>query len=98
MIPRNVISIQDVAMAAATLINQGVKNNATKYVVPLRWQGKTVQVAPKRLISEAFRVATGEAHSVKKFSGGAETNRFLEKLGLSVDLKQHWDAVEQGLA
>jgi hypothetical protein len=74
-------------MAAASLLSAGARNNATKYVVPMRWWGSIAQLAPKRLISEAFLIATGESYSVKKFSGGREANNFLRKLGFDVDLK-----------
>jgi len=41
-------------------------------------------LAPKRLVSKAFEVATGEAHPVSRFSGGYETNRFLQGFDVNV--------------
>ena len=85
MIPKNVITRTDVEIAANSLIRSTVQNNATKFAVSLLWKGKEIKLAPKKLVSEAFRIATGESLSVKRFSGGVETNRVLEALGFNVE-------------
>jgi len=87
MIPRNIINTNHVDQAAQNLIAAGEKNNSTKFDVNYYQSGKEYQLAPKKLVSEAFRVATGEAHPVSKFSGGYETNNFLNKLGWIVNSK-----------
>lgn len=87
MIPRNIINTTHVDQAAQNLIAAGARNNSTKFDVQYVHEGTEHQLAPKKLVSEAFRVATGEPHPVSKFSGGAETNRFLNKLGWIVNSK-----------
>ena len=87
MIPRNVITSDNLNTAAVQMVEAGTRNNSTKFDINFYKDGKEYQLAPKKLVSEAFRVATGEPHPVSKFSGGYETNNFLKKLGWIVNTK-----------
>lgn len=84
MIPRNVIKKSDVQTAAEHIVANGLPNNSTKYDAELTIDGIVHRVAPKKLVSTAFKVATGEPHPVSKFSGGYETNKFLKGLDVNV--------------
>ena len=84
MIPRNVLKKSDIQTAAEILVNTGVANNSTKFNAEFVIDGIKHMLAPKRLVSKAFEVATGEAHPVSRFSGGYETNRFLKGFDVNV--------------
>ena len=87
MIPRNVVKTADVQAAACYLIENKIPNNSTKFDVEIIFEDEVQYVAPKRLISEAFVFASGEALPVHTFSGGQESNSFLKKLGFEVKRK-----------
>ena len=84
MIPKNVVSENDMVHSAASMVASGVKNNSTKFDAIVNLNGVTHRLAPKRLVSKAFALVTGDALPVSTFSGGIETNRFLKKLGIEV--------------
>jgi hypothetical protein len=84
MIPRNVIKKSDVQSAAEHIVANGFPNNSTKYDAELTIDGVVHRIAPKKLVSTAFKVATGEPHPVSKFSGGYETNKFLKGFDVNV--------------
>ena len=73
---------EHVALAAEVMARAKTPNNATKYRVLIDGVG----VAPKKVVSVAHYLATGDILSVSRFSGGVETNRFLKKRGVKVDL------------
>jgi len=87
MIPRNVLKREHFEAAAKKLLASGV-NNATMYQAMLTIDGVEHGFAPKKLVSIAFEVATGEAWPVSKFSGGDETNRFLAKFNIETKKKE----------
>lgn len=81
MIPRE-ITAEHLLQAIALLDEQGIPSahQGTKFAV--LHNGKFYP--PKLLISKAALFAVGEEHSVKKFSGGRDTNSFLQKRGFVV--------------
>lgn len=88
MIPRNTIESNDLILASALMTTEGVSNNSTKYDAVINLNGELHRFAPKRLVSKAFELATGDPLPVSVFSGGIETNRFLRKMGITVEDKE----------
>jgi hypothetical protein len=74
---------EQAAQACRELIVECAEDNSTKFVVVFDDQ----MLAPKKVISRAVEIATGEPFSVRLFSGGEESNRRLRKAGLTVWLK-----------
>ena len=79
---KGVIRPEHVALAAEMMAKAKTPSNATKFEVVIDGVG----VAPKKVVSMAHYLATGDILSVSRFSGGVETNRFLKKRGVKVDL------------
>ena len=83
MIPNKAaIRPEHIALAAHSLAQAKTPSNATKYKVEVAGH----PVAPKKIVSLAHYLATGDILSVSRFSGGSETNRFLKRRGIQVDL------------
>lgn len=88
MIPKNVINKNDVLVASTLMSVEGDKNNSTKFDALFELNGEKFRLAPKKLIAKAFEVAGSSLH-VSLFSGGAESNRFLNSLGIRVVSKDY---------
>lgn len=87
MIPKNIIQEKDLVLASALMVVEGVENNSRKFDAIVNLNGVLHRLAPKRLISKAFDMATGDPLPVSVFSGGIESNRFLRKMGIAVEPK-----------
>ena len=87
MIPRKIITADHVNQAAKMIVENQISNNSTKFDALISIGDTIHALAPKRLISKAFEVVTGEPWSVRNFSGGQESNKFLTSLGFNVTLK-----------
>ena len=85
MIPKNILK-EHVEQAIEKIDDEGidVSRESTKYV--LVHKGK--EYPPKLIISKANFYANGEELDPNKFSGGYETNSFLENLGFEIKSKK----------
>lgn len=93
MIPKEIIE-EHIRLAIDEIDRKGVptKRESTKY--NLIYKGK--EYPPKYVISRACFYATGEELDNEEFSGGTETNNFLENLGFKIRLKaaEDWNERE----
>lgn len=74
-----------IEMAKWTLANLDKPTNATKFTVKhTRTDGKTIDIAPKKIVELAHQLQFDQPLPVSKFSGGYETNNFLRRHGVEV--------------
>lgn len=73
------VSKEQVEQACQELARAGVRGGGSYFV-----QFNGHELPAKRVLREAYRIAFGEELDAKLFSGGAYTQRILERLGLKV--------------
>ena len=85
MIPKNILK-EHVEQAIEKIDHEGVNvgRESTKYVLV----HKDKEYPPKLIISKANFYANGEELDPNKFTGGDETNSFLENLGFEIKSKK----------
>lgn len=76
------VTRENVLTAIAEITRDGIPVRSLPTKFALVFRGK--EYPPKLVLSLAVKAATGEALSVKVFSGGEETNSRLRKLGFTV--------------
>jgi len=82
MIPRN-IKREHIIKAIEEIENSGVPVGRTSKKFLLKYSGKTYP--PKYVLSLSNKYANGKKLNPDDFSGGMETNRFLEDLGFDIE-------------
>ena len=82
MIPKN-ITKEHILIAMQTIDKEGVPQNRNSTHYYVKYNGNNYP--PKYVISLAYKYIEGYEWDLTRFSGGAESNKFLEKLGFEIE-------------